>query len=94
MSADHLVTVEIDCALEPVQLPLAEAIIRVWETLSSLNLGEDQLKDFRVYLGLGAEQRVLGEITRAGGTDVRYFLLDGELRSVQISLAPVWTAAR
>ncbi len=93
MIANSMVTVEIDCALDRMQLPLAEAIIHAWEILSRLPLGEGQLKDLGVYFGLGAEQRILNEIARAG-TDERYFLLHGELRSVQISLAPAPPAAR
>ncbi|MFE2911225.1 hypothetical protein [Kitasatospora indigofera] len=77
-----LVTLEIEGLVEPVALPLTEALTRLWDELKPLPLGANQLEAYRHFLRAGAEERVRDAIAQDGMLQLS-FALDGEIRLVR-----------
>ncbi|OKI16653.1 hypothetical protein A6A07_11645 [Streptomyces sp. CB03911] len=93
MSDDRLVTLEIEGLVEPVALPLPEALARLWDELRPLPLGRLQLEAYRHFLRAGAEERVRAAIAQDGMLQLS-FALNGEIRLVRATPALVPAATR
>ncbi|MCX5209839.1 hypothetical protein OG689_11135 [Kitasatospora sp. NBC_00240] len=83
-----LVTLEIEGVVEPVALPLSEALARLWDELKRLPLGANQLEAYRHFLRAGAEERVRAAFLEDGLLQLS-FALDGEIRLVRATPARV-----
>lgn len=81
-----MVTASIEGEMEPVQLPLPEAIRALWHVLRELHLGGHQYEAYRYFFGDGVEQRILKALEEHRRMDLA-FRLGGAIRLVQISLA-------
>ncbi|MFE2912800.1 hypothetical protein [Kitasatospora indigofera] len=88
-----LVTLEIEGLVEPVALPLTEALTRLWDELKLLPLGANQLEAYRHFLRAGAEERVRAAIEQDGMLQLS-FALDGEIRLVRATPVRVPAAPR
>lgn len=81
-----MVTASVEGVMEPVQLPLPEAISTLWRALRDLHLGGHQYEAYRYFFGEGVEQRVLKALEEHQRMDLA-FRLGGDIRLVRISLA-------
>lgn len=84
--SDALVTLEIEEVLEPITLPLLDAVDRLWNELDLLPLGENQAQAYDRFLGPGAVHRIQAAFAEVGLLHLS-FALDGHVRYVRITPA-------
>lgn len=90
---NDLVTAEIEGFLEPIQVPLDQALDMLWTTLRALPLGNLQLKAYGHFFGDGVEGRVQDAIQQDGRLQLT-FAMEDRLHSLTVAPADESRRAR
>jgi hypothetical protein len=85
--SDDLVTAEIEGYLEPVQVPLDQALDLLWATMRDLPIGDFQYGAYEIFFGPGVEGRVQEAIEQDGRLQLT-FAMEDRLHSLTVAPAP------